>query len=385
MIRNLNQLNFQGFGIIFPERPVSFEDASSAPDRTVLSLTPGDAPVYRTESDTQLVNSGGMTVLSVSRDGSEFLHFYLDKPVCVHAGVYFCLTPFQQERSSAAISAPVPPEPTGVFQRFSNFHLQRKLRVTDLYTFFYQEKERGFFFPGESHPMLELTYVDQGSIHSVADGKETILQQGELVIYGPNQWHMQYADIDVAPRYVTISFDMESECTEQLINRKFTVSQQSATILHQLLREQDRMDEFSADMIVSQLSILLLTLLRDTDLPSAKLKSSNFAHSENEIIQRAQQYISTHIREKISVPHLAKMVDVSPSYLTALFHKNLQISPGEYIRRIKLQESKQMIRENSLTFTEIAAALQYSTVHHFSRQFKEKFGITPTEYARSVR
>ncbi len=40
-----------------------------------------------------------------------------------------------------------------------------------------------------------------------------------------------------------------------------------------------------------------------------------------------------------------------------------------------------MIRENNLNFTEIAAALQYSTVHHFSRQFKEKFGITPTEYA----
>ena len=31
------------------------------------------------------------------------------------------------------------------------------------------------------------------------------------------------------------------------------------------------------------------------------------------------------------------------------------------------------------------AALQYSTVHHFSRQFKDKFGITPTEYAKSVR
>ena len=74
-----------------------------------------------------------------------------------------------------------------------------------------------------------------------------------------------------------------------------------------------------------------------------------------------------------------------PSYLTALFHKNLQISPGEYIRRIKLQESKQMIRENDLNFTEIAAQLHYSTVHHFSRQFKEKFGITPTEYAKSVR
>jgi AraC-like DNA-binding protein len=79
------------------------------------------------------------------------------------------------------------------------------------------------------------------------------------------------------------------------------------------------------------------------------------------------------------------MVDVSPSYMTALFHKNLQISPGEYIRRIKIQESKQMIREGNMNFTEIAEALHYSTVHHFSRQFKDKVGFTPTEYAKSVR
>ena len=122
-----------------------------------------------------------------------------------------------------------------------------------------------------------------------------------------------------------------------------------------------------------------------TSPTGGKLQTANSVHSENEIIRQAQQYISSHIREKLSVPLVARQVDVSPSYLTALFHKNLQISPGEYIRRIKLQESKQMIRENNLNFTEIAAALQYSTVHHFSRQFKEKFGITPTEYARSVR
>ena len=85
------------------------------------------------------------------------------------------------------------------------------------------------------------------------------------------------------------------------------------------------------------------------------------------------------------MPVVARMVDVSSSYLTALFHKNLQISPGEYIRRIKLQESKQMIRENSMNITEIATTLQYSSVHHFSRQFKDKFGISPMEYAKSVR
>jgi len=146
------------------------------------------------------------------------------------------------------------------------------------------------------------------------------------------------------------------------------------------------MDEYACDVILTDLSKLLIFLLRDVSNPrNQKLQAVNSVHSENEIIRQAQQYISAHIREKLSVPLVAKQVDVSPSYLTSLFHKNLQISPGEYIRRSKLQESKQMIRENNLNFTEIAAELQYSTVHHFSRQFKEKFGITPTEYAKSVR
>ena len=146
------------------------------------------------------------------------------------------------------------------------------------------------------------------------------------------------------------------------------------------------MDGFSTDIIVSQLTLLLLHLLREAVKPTgSKVKNANVVQNENEIIRRAQQFVAAHICEKLSVPMVASQVGVSPSYLTVLFHKNLQISPGEYIRRIKLQESKQMIRENNLNFTQIASALQYSTVHHFSRQFKEKFGITPTEYAKSVR
>ena len=234
--------------------------------------------------------------------------------------------------------------------------------------------------------MPELTYVDQGELHSVLEGQDMLLKQGDITIYGPNQWHMHYADIGVAPRYVTITFDLAGVDLEPILNKKFVAPQQAVSLLQQMLREQERMDEYSNDMIISQLSMVILTLLREAARPTtAKLQTSNAVHGENEIIRQAQQYVSAHIREKLSVPLVARQVDVSPSYLTALFHKNLQISPGEYIRRIKLQESKQMIRENNLNFTEIAAALQYSTVHHFSRQFKEKFGITPTEYAKSVR
>ena len=385
MIRNLNQLNFSGFGTISPERPPSSEDFSKPAQRTLLQLQHRDAPIYRAASDTWLCSSSGMTVLSVSTDAEEFQHFYLDKPVCVDEGIYFCLSPFRQNTSAAELSADLPPVYQNRRQKINDFQVSHKLRVSALYTFFYHEKERGFFFPGESHPMLELTYVDQGSLHSVADGQDLVLSQGDMVLYGPDQWHMQYADIQVAPRFVTASFTVSGSLPESLFNRVIRVPQEALGILGRILREQEQADGYSDDMILSLLTQLLISLQRNLEDAPGKLRMAHSVHSENAIISRAQQYIGTHVRQKLTVPLVARQVDVSPSYLTALFHKHLKIAPGEYIRRIKLQESKQMIRENTMNFTEIAAALQYSTVHHFSRQFKEKFGITPSEYAKSVR
>ena len=382
MIRNLNQVAFQGYGTILSER--SHASISEIESNYLLELGQGEVTVYQAATSTCLRVSKGKCVLSVSQDGEDFRQFYLDKPICIQEGVYFILIPFKGE-ASVAMSAETEPRQVGK-RPCDSVRVDHQIRVEGLYTFFYQEREQGFLFAGESHPMPELTYVDQGELHSVADGQDILLKQGDIAIFGPNQWHMHYADIGVAPRYVTITFDLEGVDITPLLNRKFAAPQQAVTLIQQMLREQERMDEFSSDMIISQLSLLMLTLLREASAPTgAKLRTANAIHSENEIIRQAQQYISTHVRQKLSVPLVAKQVDVSPSYLTALFHKNLQISPGEYIRRTKLQESKQMIREDNLNFTEIAAALQYSTVHHFSRQFKEKFGITPTEYAKSVR
>ena len=385
MIRNLNRLNFKDYGHVLTEKSPSGDTVAKNSDPTPLLLTQNDLQVFQADTEVWINYSTGMTILSVSNDAEDFQHYYLDKPVRIRPGIYFCLSPFRRETSGATIFSEKPPIPIRKMPQSQELLLRHRLWVTDLYTFFYHEKEKGFFFPGESHPMFELTYVDQGSLHSVVEGQDILLNQGELVIYGPNQWHMQYADMDVAPRYVTISFDLEGCATDALTGRKFQISQKAATLLQQLLIEHERMDAYSSDMIVSLLNMLLLVLLRYETAPAEKLQPSNTIHSENEIIRKAQQYISSHIQQKLSVPLVAKMADVSPSYLTALFHKNLQISPGEYIRRIKLQESKRMIREDNMNFTQIAEALQYSTVHHFSRQFKEKFGITPTEYAKSVR
>ena len=256
-----------------------------------------------------------------------------------------------------------------------------QLRAAAIYASFSREEEQAFLFPGGANPMTELLYVEQGSLHSVAEGCRQYLQQGEFVIYGSNQWHMQYADTDVSPRCLRIFFQLQGDVMA-LLNRKFTATGRIAQIFEQLLQEQERTENYADEMILVLLNQLILTLLRQVEgktVPVSRMKG------EYRIIHQTQAFVSAHVWEDLSVPFVARHVDMSPSYLTALFQKHLAISPAEYIRRVKLQESKRLIRENKLNFTEIAAELQYSTVHHFSRQFKEKFGLTPSEYAKLVR
>ncbi len=380
MIRHLKQELFQRFGTILPEK----EQSKLRTNNHSVALQPDSSSVYQTVADTWLTYESGLTILSVSADNVTYIDYYLDKPVQLRSGIWFMLTAFR-EKSAVQISGSLLPRLVETKAVTGSFVVSPQMKIESLYTFFYHEKERGFLFSGESHSMLELTYVDQGTLHSVVEGQDLLLEQGDMMIYGPDQWHMQYADMEVAPRYLTISFDAEGCDLSKLINRKFRSPQKAIALLQQMLREQERMEIHANDMIISLLTVLLITLMREVDLPGDKLQPAHCINSENEIISRAQQYISKHVREKLTVPMVAKNADVSTSYLTALFHKHLQISPGEYIRRIKLQESKQMIREGNMNFTEIATVLQYSTIHHFSRQFKEKFGITPTEYAKSVK
>lgn len=388
MIKNLNTLSFAEYGSIRADR--SPEDRlpwTGDWQQITLPVSGSATEVYRVEDNAVCMDyEEGMTVLAVSKDMENYQYFYLDKPVSIRPGVVFAVIPYQTSCTvRLAVLGGQGLSPVGHLDPKLDLSVQRTLRLGNIHTFFYQEKERGFFFRGESHDLLELTYVDKGWIHSVTDGVELTLEQGDIALYGSGQWHMQYADLDCAANFVTITFDLLAGDLTSLLNRKFTAGQRTAELLQRMLRERDREDRYSADMVVCYLGLLLLTLQREGQQEQpGKLRTANAINSENTIIGHAQKYISENVMQKMTVPMVAKEVGVSPSYLTALFHRSLQISPGEYIRRSKLQEGKQLIREGKMNFTEIAQVLQYSTVHHFSRQFKEKFGITPTEYAKSV-
>ena len=57
----------------------------------------------------------------------------------------------------------------------------------------------------------------------------------------------------------------------------------------------------------------------------------------------------------------------------------------EYFSMLKIKSAKHFIRMGSLNFTQIAEQLGYTSIHYFSRQFKKLAGMTPSEYASSVK
>lgn len=234
-----------------------------------------------------------------------------------------------------------------------------------------REESSEFFYAGGCPKEAILLSCLEGSMVCVWEGTVTQLDPGGFLLLPPETWHMCFAAQGSGPVVLQAAFATEEGFAP--------VISQSPRIAD-LARECGRKDAYSDQMCGLYLQQLRIELLRQ-----GKMVPRNYPKGDAAILLRAQRIICDNARCKLSVPEIARRAGVSPSYLTALFHKHLPFSPGAYIRRVKLEESRAMIREGALNFTQIAQMLEYSTVHQFSRQFKEVFGMTPSEYAKTLR
>lgn len=91
------------------------------------------------------------------------------------------------------------------------------------------------------------------------------------------------------------------------------------------------------------------------------------------------------ICEQLNTNQICQHFSMSRSALQKLFQKGKGCGPMEYFNRIKIQRAKAMIRDGNKNFTEIAGFLSYSSPQYFSRQFKKSTGMSPMEYASSVK
>jgi AraC-like DNA-binding protein len=97
-----------------------------------------------------------------------------------------------------------------------------------------------------------------------------------------------------------------------------------------------------------------------------------------------KRFLSEHISSQITVQDICKALGVGQTALMKKFRIETGMGVMEYFTDMKISEAKERIRTTAESFTEIAEKLGFSSVGYFSRVFKQKTGITPTEYSRYV-
>lgn len=79
------------------------------------------------------------------------------------------------------------------------------------------------------------------------------------------------------------------------------------------------------------------------------------------------------------VHDVAEHLRISNSHLRQLFKKHLGISPGRYLKLVRLQSARLLINETYLSIKEVVGQVGYGDVSHFVRDFKVQYGMTPSQ------
>lgn len=99
------------------------------------------------------------------------------------------------------------------------------------------------------------------------------------------------------------------------------------------------------------------------------------------ITESAKEYICTHYQEQISLSQVAEYLNVTPSYLSDLFHKNIGEPYTKFITRIRMEQATLLLKSNpNEKIYKIANKTGFVSAKHFNSVFKKYYGVTPTEY-----
>lgn len=102
-----------------------------------------------------------------------------------------------------------------------------------------------------------------------------------------------------------------------------------------------------------------------------------------EQIQLTVDYIEEHLSENMSINGLAKLANLSPFYYQRLFSRLVKKPVFEYIKLRRMANATEALRNKDERILDIALGLGFTSHEHFTRTFKDTFGITPEAYRKS--
>lgn len=99
-------------------------------------------------------------------------------------------------------------------------------------------------------------------------------------------------------------------------------------------------------------------------------------------IRLACSFVEEHYRESIKLEDVAEIVNLNPAYFSTLFVRKTGQSFTEYVTLFKLKKACELLTNSDMNINEIAGSLGFPDARYFSKLFRKKMGLKPTEYRR---
>lgn len=237
------------------------------------------------------------------------------------------------------------------------------------------------------HERMELLLIYSGSLLLHIGGREFTAKENSLVIIPPERAHMGISGNN-GVRYRTVMFDITAFYNSTSATDKFlkpivkqindfnpvTDDAEIVALCDSLIKEQLSGNVASPLIVIGKIYELLGLLYRRCLCePVLLAPDSKF--------KNVIDYIGDNYFDDISSAKLSRHFGYDEAYFCRRFKSVTGLTPMNYIQILRLETAKEKIKSGNFKISEISALCGFSDVSYFTRCFKKRYGMTPTEYS----
>lgn len=236
------------------------------------------------------------------------------------------------------------------------------------------------------HTRFEMLIIEQGSVDLSLNGKQFTAEEGDIVLINPETMHEGHTT-NQSVKYRVIMFELDSFTYDKAaknILESFQLG--NSTFIHKIHDcevVQISNQIFDAVQNKSQgfeLKLIGLVYYMLSIFVNKYIDSSQSNPSCPKEFAEIIDYISQNFCKDITTSSISSMFGYNESYFCRRFKEITGLKPLNYIKILRLEKSKDLLKEHDSSIVSIAAECGFSDANYFARCFKSHYQLTPKEY-----
>lgn len=227
-------------------------------------------------------------------------------------------------------------------------------------------------------PIYLLHLVTRGEGKLIVDLNEYNLKKGSVYVTYPGSFYSIEAGDDFQYAYISFIGQGAEKLLEKLdFVKNNPVRKNCEHLIDLWLSSLRRLDEQNANILSEAILLYTLSFVNTGD-------DKILLNNKDNVFQGILDYLEKHYTEpEINLSRVSGIFNYTHKYLSYLFKKNMGVGFCSYINELRLNFAFTLIEDGKTNITKISEMSGFSDPLYFSKVFKKKYGISPSEAVKN--